>query len=204
MTHRMFYIVRHGETDWNAAGRWQGQTDIPLNDLGRRQASGLIDYFRTIPLDRVIASSLSRAHETAQIAVSAHPGLTVEADWRWREFHAGLLEGKTWPQMHIEHPDIIAGLETDWYGQVFPEGESRRQLQTRVAEVFNEILADGRGQHVAIFTHGTTIRVLLAHLFPETYTSPANHPPIPNTAVTVVQAIAGRVTMVSPPHTPHL
>lgn len=203
MTHRTFYIVRHGETDWNAAGRWQGQTDIPLNDLGQRQATALASYFQAITLDRVISSDLSRAYQTAELATQLHR-LSIETDPRWREFNAGRLEGKTWKEMNEKHPDVIAGMHADWYGHTFPGGESRRQLQRRAAEAFEELIADGRGHHIAIFTHGTTVRVLLAHLFPDIYTDPAKHPSIPNTAVMVVQQKGGHLQLVAAPHTPHL
>lgn len=203
MTHRTFYIVRHGETDWNTAGRWQGQTDIPLNELGQRQATALGEHLRAISLDRVVSSDLSRAYRTAQLATTAH-NLPIETDVRWREFNAGILEGKTWKEMNEEYPEVIAGMHADWYGHTFPEGESRRQLQRRAAEAFNEIMADGRGHHVAIFTHGTTVRVLLAHLFPDKYTDPNKHPSIPNTALTIVQLKSGHLSLVAAPHTPHL
>lgn len=203
MTHRTFYIVRHGETDWNAAGRWQGQTDIPLNDLGQRQASALGEYLRKIPIDRIVSSDLSRAYKTAELATQTHR-LPIETDLRWREFHAGILEGKTWKEMNEQYPEVIAGMHADWYGHAFPNGESRRQLQRRAATAFDELLADERGHHIAVFTHGTTIRVLLAHLFPDLYTDPAKHPSIPNTAVAVVQQKGGHLSLVTAPHTPHL
>ncbi len=203
MTHRTFYIVRHGETDWNAVGRWQGQTDIPLNDLGQRQATALGDYLRNLPIDRAISSDLSRAYRTAQLATVTH-GLLIESDPRWREFNAGVLEGKTWQEMNIQYPEVIAGMHADWYGHTFPGGESRRQLQERAATAFDELLADGRGNHVAIFTHGTTVRVLLAHLFPDQFTPPNSHPSVPNTSIMVIQAKDGHLSLVAAPHTPHL
>ncbi len=203
MTHRTFYIVRHGETDWNATGRWQGQTDIPLNDLGQRQATALGEYMRTLPIDRAISSDLSRAYQTAQFATVGHT-LTIESDPRWREFNAGQLEGKTWQEMNIQYPEVIEGMHADWYGQIFPGGESRLQLQVRAAAAFAELLADGRGGHVAIFTHGTTVRVLLAHLFPEMFSTPNSHPSIPNTALTIVQTKGDHLSLVAAPHTPHL
>jgi len=203
MTHRTFYIVRHGETDWNTVGRWQGQTDIPLNDLGQSQAAALGEYLRTTPLDRAVSSDLSRAYQTAQIATTSHR-LTIEADPRWREFNAGLLEGKTWQEMNVQHPDVVAGMNADWYGHTFPDGESRYQLQQRAAAAFTDLLNDGRGSHIAIFTHGTTVRVLLAYLFPDRFTPPTSHPSIPNTSITIVQAKGDHLSLVAAPHTPHL
>src|SRR5260370_5970180 len=66
MARRLLYVVRHGETDWNAAHRWQGQTDVPLNANGRSQARAVAAALRA-PLSGVVASDLSRAAETARI-----------------------------------------------------------------------------------------------------------------------------------------
>src|SRR5436190_1312043 len=87
-------LVRHGETDWNAAGRLQGHTDRPLNEYGRRQAKELADRLAGEGADAIYASDLSRAKETAEI-VGERLGLTVVIDADLREKNWGSWEGLT-------------------------------------------------------------------------------------------------------------
>ena len=88
-----FYFLRHGETTWNAEGRTQGQIDAPLSDLGRRQAMSAAEALRGEKIDRIVASPLSRARDTAE-AAGAALGLSVEIDDELMEFHAGEWQGQ--------------------------------------------------------------------------------------------------------------
>lgn len=88
-----FYFLRHGETTWNAIGRTQGQLDAPLSDLGRRQAVDAAEILRGEPVERIVASPLSRARETAEAAAAAL-GLSVDFDDELMEFHAGEWQGE--------------------------------------------------------------------------------------------------------------
>ncbi|MEL6792727.1 MAG: histidine phosphatase family protein [Pseudomonadota bacterium] len=88
-----FYFLRHGETTWNAIGRTQGQLDAPLSDLGRRQAAAAADTLRNHPIQRIVASPLSRARDTAEAAAAAL-GLSVTYDDALMEFHAGEWQGQ--------------------------------------------------------------------------------------------------------------
>ncbi|HEX3343267.1 MAG TPA: histidine phosphatase family protein [Polyangiaceae bacterium] len=105
MRRRLVFVARHGETDWNAAGRWQGHTDVPLNENGRAQARALAERLRGARLGGVVASDLSRAHETARI-VATELGLTVayvERELRERGF--GVFEGLTRAECEARHGD---------------------------------------------------------------------------------------------------
>ncbi len=98
-------MIRHGETDWNAEGRWQGHTDVPLNQKGRTQALRVADALRKAGLGGVVSSDLSRASETAQI-VGTSLGIEVvylDADLRERMF--GVFEGLTRDQCERLHPE---------------------------------------------------------------------------------------------------
>src|SRR5580692_5417769 len=104
---RTIYLARHGETDWNAAGRWQGQSDVPLNARGRQQALGLGAALRALRDGRVtaiVSSDLSRAQETATIAggVLGHADAYVDAGLRERT--CGVLEGLTRADCELLHP----------------------------------------------------------------------------------------------------
>ncbi|MEC7391978.1 MAG: histidine phosphatase family protein, partial [Cyanobacteriota bacterium] len=87
-------LVRHGETDWNKAGRFQGQIDIPLNENGRRQAAAARDFLKDIPIDRAWSSTLSRPTETAQIILEAHPDVPLTQIDGLVEIGHGVWEGK--------------------------------------------------------------------------------------------------------------
>jgi broad specificity phosphatase PhoE len=98
-------MTRHGETDWNAAGRWQGHTDVPLNDNGRAQARAVAEVLRGASLTAIVSSDLSRARETADI-IGATLGIQVayvDADLRERMF--GVFEGLTRAECERLHPE---------------------------------------------------------------------------------------------------
>jgi broad specificity phosphatase PhoE len=104
MARRIVFLTRHGETDWNAAGRWQGHTDVPLNANGRVQALSVAEALRSAGLSGVVSSDLSRARETAQI-VGASLGIEVaylDAGLRERTF--GVFEGLTREECERLHP----------------------------------------------------------------------------------------------------
>ena len=88
-----FYFLRHGETTWNAVGRTQGQLDAPLSDLGREQAASAAAALKGEPVERIVASPLSRARDTAEAAAAAL-GLDVTFDEELMEFNAGEWQGQ--------------------------------------------------------------------------------------------------------------
>ena len=156
------YFVRHGETDWNRAQRYQGQRDIPLNALGRSQALGngrtlsatlgaqaaAIDY---------VSSPLLRATETMELmrAELGLPPKGYRVDDRLREIHYGYWEGELWKELHVKDPQGFAAREADKWGWRPRGGESYRELSERVAEWLGEVERD-----VVVAAHGGVMRVL--------------------------------------------
>jgi broad specificity phosphatase PhoE len=204
MTDRTFYLIRHGQTDWNVIYRWQGHTDIPLNDTGREQARRLGQRLAGVPIDRAISSDSTRANETARLALGGR-GLPVTADPAWREFHAGILEGKTWTEIQAEHADCVTGMNTDFYGYVFPGGESRGASQTRALAAFRKLLDDGQGKHVMIVSHGMTIRVVLAGLFPDVIKHPMTDiHRVENTCLSIIRQTPDGLSLVQLADAAHL
>ena len=148
------WLVRHGETDWNAAGRAQGHEDIPLNSSGVMQAKRLAARLAGRCFDAVIASDLSRALETAKLVADSLAGAPpVQVDPRWREQHLGVIQGLT-------HADTVAR------GWTYPRtpleawdgAESRAQLMERVRAPLAEIYTQFAGGRVLVVSHGGTLR----------------------------------------------
>lgn len=143
----ILWLVRHGETDWNAAGRFQGWTDVPLNEAGRAQAKRLRGSLAAFDFDGVWSSDLVRAIETARIAVGE-----PTVDRRLRELDFGDLEGAVWDELDDE---VRLGLkEFDTFRS--PGGESAARFVDRVFEFFDDL---DPGRHL-VFSHGGVIRAV--------------------------------------------
>lgn len=169
MPRPILYFVRHGETDWNAERRLQGQHDIPLNALGRSQAvrCGLIlrDLLARSgrPADAFpyIASPLGRARETMEL-MRKELGLDPDCyrtDARLMEMSFGHWEGFTFAELQAREAEALAARERDKWGFVLPGGESYAQLMVRVREWYATIAVD-----TVVASHGGVCRALMAHL----------------------------------------
>lgn len=154
-------LIRHGETDWNLAGRWQGNTDIPLNDTGRQQARMLARRLKANrwPIDAIYSSDLLRAAETAQIAAEKLH-LPVQLDAQWRERGLGILEGLTRREISEKYPYMV--LPRTFIEA--PESESYASLKRRVVLALEEILRQHDGETVAVVSHSGTLRVLISYI----------------------------------------
>ena len=145
--------IRHGETDWNAATRIQGHTDIALNANGVEQARQLGAALANEDIDAVYASDLSRAADTAQ-AIATHHRLTVHTHTGLRERHFGYFEGLTWAAIEAKHAeDALAWRSRDTHFAP-AGGESLEALKARVLNTLNELAGKHMGQHIVIAAHG--------------------------------------------------
>lgn len=153
-------LARHGETDWNRDGRWQGHADPPLNDDGRRQAEELAGEVESV--DAVYSSDLARARETAEI-VAGRLGLPVETDPRLREVDLGEWSGLRTVEIEEQFPEghrrWVAYESHGW-----SEGESYGEMGDRVLEALREIAAKHPDGRVLVITHGGPIRAVEAEL----------------------------------------
>ena len=149
-------LVRHGTTEWNASGRYQGWSDPPLSDAGRAEAARLRGRLAGERFDRVVASDLLRARETAEIAV---PGVPVETDRRLREMNFGAWEGLTWDECTARDGDLPARWTADPAAVAPPEGESVAEFEARVAAALDALPTDGS---LLVVTHAGTIHAVLA------------------------------------------
>lgn len=152
-------LARHGESDWNREHRWQGHTDRPLTELGRRQAAALAERLADVPLDAVYASDLARARDTA-LAVAERKGLRVVARPDLREVDVGNWSGKTRADVERSDPEGIARwLEgaTGWLG-----GETYEEMAARAVAAVREIAAAHAGGRVLVVSHGGCMRAIHA------------------------------------------
>ena len=159
-------LIRHGETDYNAEGRMQGQLDVPLNANGVQQAERTAAYVHDCyPLDAIYSSDLSRAADTAG-AIARRMGLIVQHDERLREIHLGVFQGYTSAELAVRYPESYAAWRADRDHYVVPGGESFVQCHARGVAAFYEIIARHPGRTIAIVSHGGVVRGVLRALFP--------------------------------------
>lgn len=155
-------LARHGETDWNRDGIWQGWADPPLNDAGRAQARALAEQLRGVPFDAVYSSDLQRARETAEIVAAPH-GVPVVADRGLREIDIGSWSGLTRAEIEERFP-----------GGARPDGETREEHAARVLEAVERIARANAGRRILLVTHGGTMRALHGHASEEPFHPVAN------------------------------
>jgi probable phosphoglycerate mutase len=158
-----FYVIRHGETEANRDGVFQGQTDVPLSDRGRRQASLAALALAGIRFDAVYSSDLSRAAETAR-AIMEHQTCSLVFDRRLRELHGGKLQGLTWDEAAARYPQFDEAFRKDPVNTRRPGGESFADLRERVARAIRDIYewnAEPGGATVAVIGHGGVIHSIL-------------------------------------------
>jgi 2,3-bisphosphoglycerate-dependent phosphoglycerate mutase len=152
-------LVRHGETDWNHERRIQGQSDPPLNELGREQARALSQALAAEQVDAVYASDLRRARETAEI-LAAELGLPVVVDRELRELNFGPWEGRTVEELEARYADAFArwrnGGEAGWSG-----GETHAAMAERVRRAVHRLAETHPGGRILLVAHGGPVRVLL-------------------------------------------
>ncbi|MBR2563245.1 MAG: histidine phosphatase family protein [Paenibacillus sp.] len=156
-------LVRHGLTDWNAAGRIQGQTDIPLNEVGRNQAERLGKRLESDDYhwDYIVTSGLSRAQETGEILSRMLHVPMLEPDARLKERGFGQVEGLTSDERVTRWGESWDTLDL---GQ-----EQIKDIQVRALAFLNDLWSTYAEQNVLIVTHGAFLANLLAALFQDQY-----------------------------------
>lgn len=188
---RHLFVARHGETDWNVAGRWQGHTDVPLNATGRAQAAALAERLRREGIAAVATSDLSRARSTAEIVAGALSVPVARVDPDLREQCFGRFEGLTPRDCEARYPDAWARYVADPHAGP-PGGESRAALAARVVRAV-AVAAARLPAPALLVTHGGAMRALLA-AFPAAPGGRAAGAPakIPNAGIVRVRLAAGQ------------
>ena len=153
-------FIRHGQTEWNVNGRYQGQSDVPLSPTGKEQARLLAENFPVAHIDAIYASDLSRAMFTAQ-AVADKFNLPVQPEPAFRELCFGDWEGLTYAEITSQWPDAMSNFINHPDIMDIPNGENFPEVQARAMKRLNEIIALHDGQTIVITAHGAVLRTIL-------------------------------------------
>ncbi len=162
-------LVRHGQTPWNAEGRWQGHGDPGLSELGRAQAAQAAEALRTQPgqsWDLVIASDLERARVTAEILAEALR-LPIEVDARLRELNVGAWTGLTRAEIDARDPETLRAFETGEPSIRPGGGESRVEIRVRTRDFVRSLVERFAGRRLIVVTHLGVIRALVPGAEPQ-------------------------------------
>lgn len=156
----VIYLVRHGETDWNKLKIWQGNSDVPLNETGRAQASAIAKRFEMLEVEAIYSSSLSRALETAQI-IADYLDVDLTVMEELKEGKVNLWNGKSLSEVLSEFKDEFEKWRTDPYAEISGV-ESLADLQARAVKSFKKIVfRHNDDSNIIIVTHALWIKSLL-------------------------------------------
>ena len=188
-------LIRHGETDWNVQGRFQGQIDVPLNALGQRQAQRMAERMARERVDVLYCSDLLRTRQTAEPAAQKLQ-LQAAPDAGLREQHFGILEGLSFDEVQARHPRQLA----DWLlydpDYALPEGESVRSFHARVVGAVQALAARHAGKTLAVVTHGGVLDMVFRTVHGLPLQGPRNCP-IPNAGLNRLRVSGERLEILS-------
>ena len=191
-----FYFLRHGENAWNAEGRLCGTTDVPLSDVGRRQAQLLAQRLQPIPIGALYSSPLSRALESARLIGKAL-GREPVVDRRLAELNYGAWEGKTYEEIQRATPAIYRAWDRDPATMSPPEGESGVQLVERVTPFLADVAQRHQEGNVVVVCHRTVCRLLACHIMGVPLCEYRRRIPMDNAALNVFETREGRWRVVT-------
>jgi 2,3-bisphosphoglycerate-dependent phosphoglycerate mutase len=152
-------LVRHGQTDWNAARLYQGQADIPLNQVGIEQAKALALTIASEKYDAIYASDLSRAAQTAVILAEALH-MPIHTDQRLREICQGIWEGMSMDEVQEKYTEDFEHSFEDPASSRAPGGESMAEVAVRMQAAADEIAANYPDGRILVVSHGLAVSTL--------------------------------------------
>jgi len=153
-------LVRHGQTDWNLEGRYQGQSDVPLNENGRLQAHSLAQILQFHPFAAIYTSDLVRARETAE-TIAVNLRLPVTIDSRLREINQGEWEGQLVDIIKARYADLWQQRSVDPASVRPPGGETIGEVTTRVQACVEDVVQERPNSSVLIVSHGLALATII-------------------------------------------
>ena len=159
------FLIRHGETNWNKEGRFQGQIDIPLNKNGKDQAKKTFEYLKEINFSKAFSSSMSRPYETAQIILQNNKELKITKLDSLLEISHGLWEGKLEKEIKSEWPALLKNWHDKPEEVIMPEGESIKDVSERSVKAFQEIcLSQKYNDLTLLVAHDAVNKTLICNI----------------------------------------
>lgn len=199
----IIYLIRHGESESNVAKTFTGQLDAPLTDLGRRQAAAIASYFLGKHIDRIYASDLSRAYETA-LPLSKISRVPIEKNAAFREIYGGKWEGEKFAELQYMYPADYA-LWRNNIGAARPTGgESIREIALRTTKAVQQIAKAHPHETIVIASHAVPIRAMLNTWLTGGVEDMQNTAWVPNASISKVEYKDGVFTPVEMGITDHL
>ncbi len=195
-------LVRHGETEWNAERRIQGQIDIGLNETGQRQALAAGRWLKQSGICAIYSSDLKRAWTTAQ-AIGAELGLTPVSTPEMRERRYGVFEGLTYDEAKANHPAGYAAFEGRNADYNFENGESLHVMFERVTEKLKALVAAHPGETIAVVLHGGVLDIINRFVRGNSLETPRDFL-IPNAGINWIVAVDGKWCLKTWGETDHL
>ena len=154
----IFWIIRHGQTDWNLEGRYQGIKDTPLNETGIQQAEVAADKVTDVNFEAIYSSPLKRAYRTAE-SVARRQGLDILVDRRLLEISQGKWEGMLFSDIEKRYPELIKKRKDDPLNAQAPDGETVTQVADRVQSFLKEVSLKHPQGPVLLVSHGLALAV---------------------------------------------
>lgn len=156
-------LVRHGESEWNRIGRYQGQEDAPLSELGLRQAEALASRLASEKLDAVYSSPLQRARRTAEAIGRFHTGITIQEDGALLEIHHGAWQGLYAADVRERYADMLEEWRTFPTRCQMPGGESFSNILKRTLNFRERVCQQHNADAtVVVSTHDVVVKILIA------------------------------------------
>ena len=159
------FLIRHGETNWNKEGRFQGQIDIPLNENGKDQASKTFTYLKNISFNKAFSSSMHRPYETAQIILQNNKDLEIQKIDSLVEISHGLWEGKLEAEIRENWPVLLKNWHDKPEEVIMPEGESIKDVSKRSIEAFDKICLSQEDNDLSLLVaHDAVNKTLICNI----------------------------------------
>ncbi len=166
------FLIRHGETNWNKEGRFQGQIDIPLNENGKDQARRTFEYLRNISFNKAFSSSMSRPYETAQIILQNKKHLKIEKIDSLVEISHGLWEGKLETEIREKWPVLLKNWHEKPEEVIMPDGESIKNVSERSVEAFEKICLSQKDNDLSLLVaHDAVNKTLICNILGINYSN---------------------------------
>ena len=166
------FLIRHGETNWNKEGRFQGQIDIPLNENGKDQAKKTFEYLRNISFNKAFSSSMHRPYETAQIILQNNKDLKIEKIDSLVEISHGLWEGKLEEEIREKWPALLKNWHDKPEEVIMPEGESIKDVSERSVAAFDKICLSQKDNDISLLVaHDAVNKTLICNIFGINYSN---------------------------------